>query len=241
MSKAKIGDKIRIICGDEPYYSTGDLAIVCNDYVDCDDVYADFTGNAKHHRDGKWFVPADDFVIEPAQLTVKIKRLSPDAVIPKYATQLSAGFDLVAVEDVVIAPGATGVKVPLGLAFEIPPGYVMYVMMRSGIALKTKLRQSNGIGVIDADYRGEVAMLFDNVAPDNGHLTNEYRLISGDRAVVPHDEVSPPEGTYWIRKGDRVCQAIIQRYEPVMFVEVADLSETERGSGGFGHSGVSAE
>ncbi|RAU96816.1 dUTP diphosphatase [Paenibacillus sp. YN15] len=164
-------------------------------------------------------------------MKVKIRRLSPDAVIPKYATQLSAGFDLVAVEDVIIEPGATSVKVPLGLSFELPPGYVMYVMMRSGIALRTKLRQSNGIGVIDADYRGEVAMLFDNVSRPRRKVFLRhppYWNISSNR-----------EGTYIIRKGDRIAQGVIQRYEPVTFVEVAELSETERGAGGFGSTGVS--
>lgn len=171
------------------------------------------------------------------QLTVKIKRLSPDAVIPKYATQLSAGFDLVAVEDVIIEPGATGVKVPLGLAFEIPPGYVMYVMMRSGIALKTKLRQSNGIGVIDADYRGEVAMLFDNIAQTD---EEEYPAVATLDGGCEFDNTGRTcaYGAYIVRKGDRVCQAIIQRYETVAFVEAAELSKTTRGSGGFGHSGV---
>lgn len=171
------------------------------------------------------------------QLNVKIRKLHADAVIPQYATPGAAGFDLVAVEDIIIAPGETK-KVPLGLAFEIPEGYVMYVMMRSGIALKTKLRQSNGIGVIDSDFRGEVAMMFDNSHsgkfPDGAVHRYGFNL-DGSRAH------GLPYGTSIIRKGDRVCQAVIQCYESVTFTEVDELSGTKRGDGGFGHSGTRTE
>lgn len=169
-------------------------------------------------------------------LSVKIRKLHADAVVPRYATELAAGFDLVAAEDVVIAPGETA-KIPLGLAFEIPPGYVMYVMMRSGIALKTKLRQSNGMGVIDADYRGEVAMMFDNITQPMGWDDTLPWKIDGQPDMA-YEGGSCSDGTYIIRKGDRVCQAVIQRYDPVKFTVVDGLSETERGAGGFGHSGV---
>lgn len=171
-------------------------------------------------------------------INVKIKRLHPDAKIPAYATELAAGFDLVAVEDAVISPGDT-VKVPLGLAFEIPPGYVMLVCMRSGIALNTKLRQPNGIGVIDADYRGEVAMMFDNIAV--GHdvpVTNDLVFyVNGTGRLAREDEIN---ASYIIRKGDRVCQAFIIPYPRVNFEVVTELAESERGAGGFGSSGVSA-
>jgi dUTP pyrophosphatase len=148
-------------------------------------------------------------------MQIKVKKLHPDAVIPQYATAGAAAFDLVTVEDVTIAPGETK-KVPLGLAFEIPEGYVLYVCMRSGIALKTPLRQPNGIGVIDSDYRGEVSMLFENAA-----------------------EIGP-FGTYFISKGDRVAQGVIQEAPRVELVESDELSETKRGSGGFGHTGTKA-
>lgn len=187
---------------------------------------------------------------------VKIKRLHPDAVIPQYATAGAAGFDLVAVEDVIIAPGET-VKVRTGLAFEIPEGYVMYVCMRSGIALRTKLRQSNGIGVIDSDYRGEVAMVFDNTTErtiyhelsepnewgEVGVITREAhdrKLLFVDGSEELRLDEAYPRGTYLIRKGDRVCQGIIAKVPRAAFVEVAELGETERGSGGFGSTGVIA-
>jgi dUTP pyrophosphatase len=169
-----------------------------------------------------------------SDINVKIKRLHPDAVIPQYATDLAAGFDLVAVEDVIIAPGETA-KVPLGLAFEIPPGYVMIVCMRSGIALKTALRQPNGIGVIDADYRGEVAMIFDNTSEDR--WSNAARRLDNSYEDSTRDKCEP--GSYIVRKGDRVAQAFVIPYPRIIFVEAAELTETARGDGGFGSSGVS--
>ncbi|WNF08389.1 dUTP diphosphatase [Brevibacillus borstelensis] len=183
------------------------------------------------------------------KVKVKVKRLHPDAVIPQYATAGAAGFDLVAVEDVVIAPGETK-KVTLGLAFEIPEGYVMYVCMRSGIALKTKLRQSNGIGVIDSDYRGEVAMVFDNTHRSDYAVVGDSRgwmHVSEQNGVTYGIDGKDVEvtgnlhGTYIIRKGDRVCQGIIAKVPRAAFVEVAELGETERGAGGFGSSGIRAE
>lgn len=171
---------------------------------------------------------------ESNEVNVKIKRLHPDAKIPAYATDLAAGFDLVAVEDAVIAPGDT-VKVPLGLAFEIPPGYVMLVCMRSGIALNTKLRQPNGIGVIDADYRGEVAMLFDNIAEEEHGSTPRLRNLSGKTEYYDGSYYS--KYTYIVRKGERVCQAFVIPYPRVTFLETTELTDTARGNGGFGHTG----
>lgn len=179
------------------------------------------------------------------KLPIKIKRLHPDAVIPQYATEGSAGFDLVAVEDVIIKPGETK-KVPLGLAFEIPEGYVMYVCMRSGIALKTKLRQPNGIGVIDSDYRGEVAMMFDNIATEKLSVENDILfvditdklLVIGGEEDVQHPHQYFPKGTYLIRKGDRIAQGVIAEVPQAIFEVVDDLGETERGAGGFGSTGV---
>lgn len=194
-----------------------------------------------------------------SDINVKIKRLHPDAKIPAYATDLAAGFDLVAVEDVVIAPGETA-KIPLGLAFEIPAGYVMIVCMRSGVALRTALRQPNGIGVIDADYRGEVAMMFDNIAKvetevfetvDYDYEENPYVSGYGTKEVagVTYDLRGEdalfsygyhPHGTYIIRAGDRVAQAFVLPYPRVNFEVVTELSESERGTGGFGSTGTEA-
>lgn len=180
-------------------------------------------------------------------MNIKVKKLHPDAVIPQYMTPGAAGFDLYAVEECIISPGERA-KLPLGLSFEVPEGYVLYICMRSGISLKTSLRQSNGIGVIDSDYRGEVSMLFDNTHEkdlfvvknvDKGWLqviasSGKTYDISG--SVV--DERNNLDGTYIIKKGDRICQGIIAPVIQANFIPSEELSETERGSGGFGHTGV---
>jgi dUTP pyrophosphatase len=167
------------------------------------------------------------------EINLKIKRLHKDAIIPKYATDGAAGFDLHAVEDVIIAPGETK-KVPLGLAFEIPKGYVMFIMPRSGVSLRTKLRQPNSVGVIDSDYRGEVTMMFDNISRDNWsnaarRLDNSYDENTRDRCEA---------GSYIIRKGDRVAQGVLSAIPTATFTEVDELGDTERGTGGFGSTGV---
>lgn len=172
------------------------------------------------------------------KVNVKIKKLHPDAVIPQYATLGSAGFDLVAVEDVLIEPGETR-KIPLGLAFELPEGVVMYVCMRSGIALNTKLRQSNGIGVIDSDYRGEVAIMFDNTAP-MGDCKKRAFFPLNVKGEVDRDYAGCIYESYLIRKGDRIAQGVIVPIYQADFAVVDELSKTERGTGGFGSSGVRA-
>jgi dUTP pyrophosphatase len=169
------------------------------------------------------------------KVTVKIKKLHPDAVIPKYAHKGDAGFDLVAVEDVIIEPGETK-AIPIGLAFEIPVGYEMQIRPRSGLSLKTKLRQSNCIGTIDAEYRGEVKVMFDNTNPPTPQLL--YRLNTLNNMHIITDLDVYPLGTYIIRKGDRIAQGVIQKLPDVTFAEVDELSDTKRGTGGFGSSGI---
>lgn len=169
-------------------------------------------------------------------MNVKIRKLHPDAVVPRYATVGSAGFDFVAVEDVIIAPGKT-VKVPLGLAFEIPPGFALLVCMRSGIALKTKLRQPNGIGIIDSDYRGEVAMMFDNIA-EEPVFTDAYPWKIDGTVDQMYEGGGEQYNTYLIRKGDRVAQGMIVPFATAYFTVVDELGETERGAGGFGSTGT---
>lgn len=173
------------------------------------------------------------------EVNVKIRLLHPDAKPPSYATELAAGFDLVAVEDVIIAPGETAL-VPTGLAFEIPPGYEMQIRPRSGITKNTKLRVGNSPGTVDADFRGDVGVIIDNVWRNfAGKFTKNYVKIDG----MPEPVVggySCLKGTYIIRKGDRIAQAVIAPIMRATF-EVTDvLTETERGAGGFGHTGVSA-
>ncbi|MEV2911040.1 dUTP diphosphatase [Paenibacillus larvae] len=151
-------------------------------------------------------------------MEVKIKKLHPDAVIPQYATAGAAGFDLVALEDVLIEPGDVK-TIRTGLAFEIPVGYELQIRPRSGVSLKTKLRQPNSVGTIDSDYRGEVQLMFENTLTKLAHLN--VKLAS-----------------YLIQKGDRLAQGIIAPVVRAEFTVVEELSETKRGAGGFGHTGV---
>lgn len=167
-------------------------------------------------------------------MNIKIKRLNADAVIPKYAHEGDAGFDLVATEDTIVEPGET-VKVPTGLAFEIPPGYEMQVRPRSGVTLKTKLRIQ--LGTVDACYRGEIGVIVDNIAPRESYGIGYYIGIDGE----PRTDIDGYEGycdTYIIRKGDRIAQAIIAPVAHATFIEVDSLGDTDRGDGGFGSTGV---
>ena len=146
-------------------------------------------------------------------MNVKIKKLSPDAVIPRYATLGAAGFDLVAVEDVQLFGGQTKL-VKTGLAVELPMGFEMQVRPRSGTSLKTPLRVANAPGTVDCDYRGEVCVIITNTLAPNGDL-----------ALVE------------IKKGERIAQGVICAVEHAEFVEVEELSGTARGAGGFGSTG----
>ncbi|MED4783458.1 deoxyuridine 5'-triphosphate nucleotidohydrolase [Brevibacillus choshinensis] len=176
------------------------------------------------------------------EVIVNIQMLHPDAAIPKYETEGAAGFDLVAVEEVIIGPGETK-TVSLGIAFEIPPGWEIQIRPRSGISSKTKLRQSNSVGTIDSDYRGEVKMIFDNTnkRPEvlNSKNTGAFMAKSLKNEVV-RTEVACVEGSYIIKKGDRVAQGILARVPKAKFQEVTKLNSTKRGAGGFGHTGVTA-
>lgn len=145
-------------------------------------------------------------------LRVKIKRVK-DVGLPKYAKPGDSGFDLVAAEDTVIWPGETKI-VPIGLAFEIPPGYELQVRPRSGISRNTKLRVI--LGTVDSGFRGEVGVIVDNT---------ERNLGTNMKAHI-------------IERGTRIAQGVIAPVETAHFVEVDELSDSERGTGGFGSTGV---
>ena len=171
-------------------------------------------------------------------MNVKIKCLHPEAIIPRYARHGDAGFDLYSTKDVIIEPGETRL-IPTGLAFEIPTGYEMQIRPRSGISLKTKLRVANSPGTIDSGYRGEVKVIIDNLGPDDtyrGGRKIRYARNIDEKGIRIDDYVS--DGSYIIRKGDRIVQGVIVPVVRAEFEEVSELSETDRGSGGFGHSGV---
>lgn len=164
---------------------------------------------------------------------IRVKKLHPDAVIPTKAHADDAGFDLVAVEDVIIEPGET-VLVRTGLAFELPKGFEMQVRPRSGVTLRTKLRVQ--LGTIDSNYRGEVGVIVDNLnVVEGGETCGYYRL---DNVFYLDHCIKAVKGSYFIRKGDRIAQAVIQHLPAVEMVEVEELSESERGDGGFGSTGT---
>ena len=143
---------------------------------------------------------------------VKVKRLHPKAVIPKYAKDGDAGMDLVATE--IISNTTFDVTYGTGIAMEIPKGYVGLVFPRSSIR-KTDLSLTNCVGVIDSGYRGEIQATFKKVFGKN-----DVRLDELDYKV-----------------GDRIAQIMIIPYPSVTFVEVDELSQTDRGEGGFGSTG----
>jgi len=143
---------------------------------------------------------------------VKVKKLHPTAVIPKYAKDGDAGMDLVATT--IISNTTFDVTYGTGIAMEIPKGYVGLVFPRSSIR-KTDLSLTNCVGVIDSGYRGEIQATFKKI-----FSKNDVRIGEMDYKV-----------------GDRIVQIIIIPYPSVTFVEVDELSESERGDGGFGSTG----
>lgn len=169
-------------------------------------------------------------------MNVNIKRLSPDAIIPQYAHATDAGFDLVATEDIIVEPGET-VRVPTGLAFEIPAGFELQIRPRSGITLRTKLRVQ--LGTVDSGFTGEVGVIVDNIfdrdEEDRHDIYQEVLTISGDLTDLTS---FMPYGTYIIRKHDRIAQGVIAPIAQATFSEVEALGETDRGAGGFGSTGV---
>ena len=151
-------------------------------------------------------------------MDIKIKRLSLDAVIPTYASPGDAGLDLVATSRELVQGGnmkTDFIEYGTGIALEIPPGYVGLLFPRSSV-VTTNNRLGNCVGVIDSDYRGEITFVFDNVNI-NGDLISDY--------------------DYWYRAKDRVGQLVILPFPKVELEEVEELSESERGVGGYGHTG----
>ncbi|EEK97140.1 Deoxyuridine 5'-triphosphate nucleotidohydrolase (DUTPase) [Bacillus cereus BDRD-ST26] len=155
---------------------------------------------------------------------MKIKRVK-DVDLPKYAKPGDSGFDLVAAEGTIIEPGQTKV-IPTGLAFEIPPGFELQVRPRSGISRKTFLRVV--LGTVDSGFRGEVGVIVSNISYPGNSITlginDEHEIF---KSV-----------TYVVKKGDRIAQGVIAPVETANFVEVDELSRSDRGTGGFGSTGV---
>ncbi|HJV66840.1 MAG TPA: dUTP diphosphatase [Geomonas sp.] len=142
-------------------------------------------------------------------LTVRIKRLR-DTSIPGYQTEHAAGVDLQAALEgpFTLLPGERAL-VPTGIALEIPPGYEAQVRPRSGLALRHGIALVNSPGTIDADYRGEIGVILINLGSE----------------------------PFTFSSGERIAQLVFARCQRAEFLEVEELGETGRGSGGFGHTG----
>ena len=153
-------------------------------------------------------------------MEVKIKKLNPNAVIPKYAKDGDAGMDLVATS--IISDTPEQITYGMGIALEIPKGFVGLIFPRSSVR-KTGLDLSNAVGVCDSGYRGELQATFN-------------KLFGGDRF---YDETKNTEDTSndFYKVGDRIAQIMIIPYPPIEFKEVEELSDSERGEGGFGSTG----
>ena len=144
-----------------------------------------------------------------SQLDVLITRLDPAVPLPGYARPGDAGADLVAAEDVDLAPGERAV-VRTGIAIALPEGYAGFVHPRSGLAARHGVTMVNAPGTINAGYRGEIKVILLNTDP--------ARAVS-------------------LRRGDRIAQLVVQRVENVTFREVPALPESARGDNGFGSTG----
>lgn len=137
---------------------------------------------------------------------MKVKKLSKTAVIPYKAHKDDAGFDVFASKSVMAKPFST-VKVPLGIAIQLPKDYYADLRPRSGMTFSTPLK--GHLGTIDNGYRGEIQVMFTNVS----------------------------DGNYWISVGEKIGQLVIHRLPEFKAVEVDELSETDRGENGFGSTG----
>lgn len=143
-------------------------------------------------------------------MKIKIINKSKNA-LPGYSTDHSAGMDIRAsLSETKILKPLERILVPTGLYIELPVGYEAQIRPRSGLALKKGISVLNTPGTIDADYRGEIGIILINLS---------------------NDEVS-------IENGERICQMVIAKHEQAEFIQVDMLNDTERGTGGFGSTGV---
>lgn len=145
------------------------------------------------------------------QVQVPVVRLDPDLPLPSYGWAGDAGADLVAREDVVLAPAGGRALVGTGIAVAIPEGYAGFVQPRSGLALRHGVTCLNTPGLVDAGYRDELRVLLVNTDPDR---------------------------SYEVRRGDRIAQLVIQRVAQADFAVADDLPPSARGLGGFGSTGT---
>jgi len=153
-------------------------------------------------------------------MKVRIKKINPLAEIPTYAKDGDAGMDVIATS--IISDTPTQITYGLGIALEIPKGFVGLVFPRSSIR-KTGLQLSNSVGVIDSGYRGELQATFNK--------------LFGGEAMYDEMKVKEIQPNDFYKVGDRVAQTMIIPHPPIEFEEADELSDTERGDGGFGSTG----
>lgn len=154
--------------------------------------------------------PGTDPLSRGNQLQIPVVRLDPDLELPSYARQGDAGLDLRAREAVVLAPGGGRALVATGIALAIPDGYAGFVQPRSGLAVRHGVTCLNTPGLIDAGYRGEIKVL----------------LINTD-----------PTAEAVIERGERIAQLVVQAVANCVLHVVDELPDSQRGAGGFGHTG----
>lgn len=143
-------------------------------------------------------------------MNIKIRKINPNAKTPTYGSEGAACFDFYACIDKPVTIDPKGnVNIPTGLQFEVPEGYVLMLYSRSGHGFKNGIRFVNSVGIIDSDYRGEV------------------------RIGLFNDGITP----YIVKPQERIAQGMIIPVSQVKFVEVETLSNTDRGTGGFGSTG----
>ena len=153
-------------------------------------------------------------------MQVRIKKLNQLAQIPTYAKEGDAGMDVIATS--IISDTPTQITYGLGIALEIPKGFVGLVFPRSSIR-KTGLQLSNSVGVIDSGYRGELQATFNK--------------LFGGEAMYDEMKVKETQPNDFYKVGDRVAQIMIIPHPDIQFEEADELSDTERGEGGFGSTG----
>lgn len=143
--------------------------------------------------------------------TLQFKKLNPRAALPAYMSELAAGLDICALPEapVRLEPGERAL-IPTGLAVAIEPGYEIQVRPRSGLALREGITLLNTPGTIDADYRGEIGIIVINLG----------------------------QQSFQVNPGDRIAQLVVAPVSRCQIVSVSELPPTDRGDGGFGHTGV---
>ncbi len=148
-------------------------------------------------------------LVSKNMLKLKVKRIRKDIILPEYKTEGASGFDLSSSIDSLLKAGKFAV-IPTGLIIEVPPGYEAQVRPRSGLAANNGIGVLNTPGTIDSDYRGEIKIVLFNFSDKDFH----------------------------IRKGDRIAQMVISKIERVKIIEVENISGSERGTQGFGSTGI---